>query len=151
MIQNLIPNDPAHFKTLLVGHAVDDHVAVYADKVLGVEYRVLVLACRVDDFDGKVLVLVPDDFAEGVFDCRVVGVDKVAVYELYCEGGFAWIGAGGLANGFSLSFSVLRWVLDGGSCTDGPAADYGHLSLLLLWRHVERRGVVGARVVLVDA
>ena len=61
-----------------------------ADKVLGVEDAVLVLAGGVDHLDGEVVVAVADDLAESVFDGRVVRVDKVAVDVLDCERGFAW-------------------------------------------------------------
>ena len=90
MIQYLIPDDSAHLKALLARDRVDDHVAMNADEVLAVEDGVLVLAGGVDDLDGEVLVAVADDFAEGVLDGGVVGVDEVAVDVLDCEGGFAW-------------------------------------------------------------
>ena len=72
MSQDLIPDDATHLEALLACDRVDDHVAVYANKVLAVENRVLVLPCRVDDLDRKILVSVPDYFAEGVFDRWVV-------------------------------------------------------------------------------
>lgn len=90
VVQDLVPNDAHHLKALLAANRVDDHVAVDADKVLGVEDAVLVLAGGVDHLDGEVVVAVADHFAEGVFDGRVVRVDKVAVDVLDCEGGFAW-------------------------------------------------------------
>jgi hypothetical protein len=90
VVQNLVPDDAHHLKALLAADRVDDHVAVDADKVLRVEDAVLVLAGGVDHLDGEVVVAVADDFAEGVFDGRVVRVDKVAVDVLDCEGGFAW-------------------------------------------------------------
>ena len=90
VVQNLVPDDAHHLKALLAADRVDDHVAVDADKVLGVEDAVLVLARGVDHLDGEVVVSVADDLAEGVFDGRVVRVDEVAVDVLDCEGGFAW-------------------------------------------------------------
>jgi hypothetical protein len=93
MIQYLIPNDSTHLKTLLAGNRIHNHVAMNANEVLAIQDRVLVLPSRVDDLEGEVLVPVADDFAEGVFDGRVVGVDKVAIDELDCERGlaYAWV------------------------------------------------------------
>lgn len=90
VVQNLVPDDAHHLKALLAADRVDDHVAVDADKVLGVEDAVLVLSRGVDHLNGEVVVAVADDLAEGVFDGRVVRVDEVAVDVLDCEGGFAW-------------------------------------------------------------
>lgn len=72
VIQNLIPDDPHHFKALLARHRVHDHVPVNSDKVLVVENRVFILSCGVDDFYRKVLVSVSDHFAKGVFDRGIV-------------------------------------------------------------------------------
>jgi hypothetical protein len=90
VIQNLIPYDAHHLEALLAADRVDDHVAVDADEVLGVEDAVLVLAGGVDHLDGEVVVAVADDFAESVFDGRVIRVDEVAVDILNCEGRFTW-------------------------------------------------------------
>lgn len=89
VVQDLVSDDAHHLETLLAADRVDDHVAVDANEVLGVENAVFVLAGGVDHLDGKVMVAVADDFAESVFDGRVVRVDKVAVDVLHCEGGFA--------------------------------------------------------------
>lgn len=90
MIQDLIPNDAHHLEALLAADGVDNHVPMNADKVFRIENRVFILAGGIDDFDGEVLVLQTDDFAEGVLDGGVVGVDEVAVDVLDREGGFAW-------------------------------------------------------------
>ena len=90
MVQNLVANDAHHLEALLAADRVDDHVTVDANEVFGVEDAVLVLAGGVDHLDGEVMVAVADDFAKGVLDGWVVGVDKVAVDILDCEGGFAW-------------------------------------------------------------
>lgn len=89
MIQNLIPNNPHHLKTLLGRNTIHNHIPMNADKMFGIEDRVFVLAGRVDDFYGEVLGAVADHFAEGVFYRGVVAVDEVAVDELHGEGGFA--------------------------------------------------------------
>lgn len=89
VVQDLVSDDAHHFEALLAADGVDDHVAVDADEVLGVENAVLVLAGGVDHLDGEVVVAVADDLAESVFNGRVVRVDKVAVDILDCEGGFA--------------------------------------------------------------
>ena len=89
VVQNLVPYDAHHLEALLAADRVDDHVAMNADEVLGVKNAVLVLAGGVDHLDGKVMVAVADDFAESVFDGRVVRVDKVPVDVLHCEGGLA--------------------------------------------------------------
>lgn len=89
MVQDLISDDAHHLEALLAADRVDDHVAVDTNEVLGVEDAVFILASGVDHLDGKVMVAVADDLAESVFDGRVVGVDKVAVDVLHCEGGFA--------------------------------------------------------------
>ena len=85
MIEDLIPNDPTHFEALFAGHGVDNHVTVYSNEMLAVEYGILILASSINDLDSEVLILVPNNFAEGVFDCWIVGVDKVAVDVLYCK------------------------------------------------------------------
>jgi hypothetical protein len=89
VVQNLVSYDAHHLEALLAADRVDDHVAMNANEVLGVKNAVLVLAGGIDHLDGKVMVAVADDFAESVFDGRVVRVDKVPVDVLYCEGGFA--------------------------------------------------------------
>lgn len=48
------------------------------------------LAGGIDDLGGVVLVLIPDDFAEGVLDGGVVALDKVAVDELHRQARFAY-------------------------------------------------------------
>jgi hypothetical protein len=48
------------------------------------------LSCGVDDLGCKVLILVLDDLAECVLNRWIVALDKVAIYELDGEGGFAW-------------------------------------------------------------
>ena len=85
MIQDLIPYNPAHLETLLAPDRVHDHVPMYANEMLAVQDGVLVLARRIDDLSSKVLIPVAYDFAEGVLDGWVVGVDKVAVDVLYGE------------------------------------------------------------------
>jgi hypothetical protein len=89
VVQNLVSYDAHHLEALLAADRVDDHVAMNANEVLGVKNAVLVLAGGIDHLDGKVMVAVADDFAESVFDGRVVRVDEVAVDVLHCERGFA--------------------------------------------------------------
>nr|POF07767.1 hypothetical protein CFP56_75713 [Quercus suber] len=89
MIEDLVPNDAAHLKALLVADRVDDHVAVNADEVLAVQDSVLILTRGIDHLDGKVLILVPDHFAKSVLDGGVVRVDEVAVDILHSERAFA--------------------------------------------------------------
>lgn len=108
VVEDLLANDSDHFKALLGSDRVDDHVAVDANEVLAVEYRVLILTCGVDDLHGEVLVPVANDFAERVLNGRVVRVDKVPVDILNGEGTLA----------------------------DRSTADNGHLALLLLGRHI---------------
>ena len=95
VVQDLVSDDAHHLEALLAADRVDDHVAVDADEVLGVENAVLVLAGGVDHLDGKVMVAVADDLAESVFDRRVIRVNKVPVNILDCEGGFACAGRRG--------------------------------------------------------
>lgn len=54
-----------------------------------VEDAVFILTGRVDDLRRKVLALVLEGTAEGVFDGGVVGFDERAFDEADCEGGFA--------------------------------------------------------------
>ena len=108
MVQDLIAYYATHLKALLAGDRVDNHVAMNANEVLAVEDGVLVLAGRIDHLDGKVLVPIANDLAEGVFDGGVVRVDKVAVDVLHSQRALA----------------------------DGSAADNGHLTLFLLRSHV---------------
>lgn len=89
MIQDLIPYDADHFKTLLRSDGIDNHVAMDSDKVLAVQDGVLILAGSIDDLHTEFLVPMLDDFAERVLDGGVVGIDKVAVDILDGEGGFA--------------------------------------------------------------
>lgn len=49
------------------------------------------LASGVDDLGGELLAFVLDDLAEGVFNCRVVALDKVAVDELHRKRGLACV------------------------------------------------------------
>ena len=52
MVQDLIANDARHFKALLGGDRVDNHVAMDANKVLRVENTVFILedSTRVSGF-----------------------------------------------------------------------------------------------------
>jgi hypothetical protein len=43
VVQDLITNDARHLEALLRGNRIDDHVAMNADKVLGVENAVFIL------------------------------------------------------------------------------------------------------------
>ena len=79
MVQYLVSNDPTHLKALLARNRVHNHVTMYANKVLAIEYRVLVLTSRVDYLDREVLVPVPYNLAERVFDGRVIGIDEVTI------------------------------------------------------------------------
>ncbi len=126
MIKDLVPDDSTHLKTLLAGHRVYNHVAMYADEVLAIEDRIFVLACRINDFYSKILVLVTDDFAKGVLDGRVVGIDEVAIDELDCQRAFAYS---------SIKKPALAPMPGLLLHTDGPATDNSHLPLLLLRRH----------------
>ena len=90
MIQDLIPDNPTHLKTLLACNRVNNHIAVYANKVLAVEYSILILASGIDHLDGEVLVPVSNDFTKRVFDRRVVGIDEVAIDVLDRERALAW-------------------------------------------------------------
>ena len=138
MIQDLISDDAHHLEALLAANRVDDHVAVDANEVLGVEDAVFILAGGVDHLDGKVMVAVADDLAESVLDGRVVGVDKVAVDVLHCEGGFACARVVFVRR--RVPFAGC-WRRDesgrrGGIHTDRSTANDGHLALLLLRRHI---------------
>lgn len=102
MIQNFIPDDSDHLKALLATDTVNNHVSMDADEVLAVQNGVFILsicpsvlfsrrdaslfvaylASSVDDFHSKVLVLMFDDFGEGVFDSGVVRIDEMAIDEL---------------------------------------------------------------------
>lgn len=86
MVQDLVSDDAHHLEALLAADGVDNHVAMNADEVLGVENAVLVLASSVDHLYGEVMVAVADNLAESVLDGRVVGIDKVAVDILDCKG-----------------------------------------------------------------
>ena len=85
VIENLVPYDPAHLEALLAPHGVHNHVSMYANEVLAVQDGVLVLARRIDDLSSKVLIPVAYDFAEGVLDSGVIGIDKVAIDVLDSE------------------------------------------------------------------
>ena len=111
MIQYLIPDNPTHLETLLARDGIHNHIPMYPDEVLAVQYRVLVLSRCIDDLDREIVVAVADHFGEGVFDCWVVGVHEVAVDVLDCEGGFAW------ERVISTVGEVGR-VWGGGRCTD---------------------------------
>ena len=134
VIQDLIANDSAHLEALLARYRVDDHIAMYTNEVLAVEYSILILASGINDLDREVLISISNDFAEGVLDGRVVGVDEVAVHKLHCKR--------------ALPCHMRKQSMPGvSSCaiskhTDGPAAYYGHLALLLLWRHGVRSGAL---------
>jgi hypothetical protein len=135
VIQDLIPNNAHHLETLLAADRVHNHVAMNANKVLGVENAVFILAGGVDHLDGKVMVAVADNFAESVFDGRVVRVDKVAVDVLHCEGRLACARVVLLA--LRAHFCGLGDE-SGRRRTDRSTADDGHLALFLLRRHVVR-------------
>ena len=126
MIQNLVPDDPAHLKTLFASHRVYDHIAMYSNEMLAIEDRVLVLAGRIDNLYSEILVLVPNDFAECILNGRVVGVDKVVVDKLDCQRTLACS---------SVRPAELWWRGGWLLRTDRPATDNSHLTLLLLRRH----------------
>lgn len=114
MVQNLVPQNPNHVIGLLRGDRVDQHVAMHADEVFGVQDAVFVLRVtsgdrslqlavlghghpglsayltrRVDYFSREVLTSVLDDLAEGVLNRRVIALHKVALHELHRQRGFA--------------------------------------------------------------
>lgn len=76
VIQNLVVDGLNHVKAITGGDAVYEHVTVDADGVFGVEDRVFILACCVDDIAIIFLALVGDCLLEDVLDGRVVRVDK---------------------------------------------------------------------------
>ena len=90
MIEYLIPNDPTHLKALLARDGIHNHIAMDANEMLAVQNRVFILPGGVDDLKCEILVPIADYFAEGVFDCWVIGVDEMAIDELDCEGGLAY-------------------------------------------------------------
>ena len=108
MVENLVPQDPNHVVRLLGGDRVDQHIAMNADEVFGVQDTVFVLrdtsgdrslqqavlghrhpglsaylARRIDYFSREVLTSVLDDFAEGVLNRRVIALHEVSVDELH--------------------------------------------------------------------
>nr|POE56727.1 hypothetical protein CFP56_33699 [Quercus suber] len=85
MVEDLVSDDAAHFKALLVANRVDDHVAMNANEVLAVENGVLVLTSCIDHLDRKILILVSNYFAKGVLDGGVIGVDEMAVDILHAD------------------------------------------------------------------
>lgn len=96
-------------------------------EVHGKMENVMYLPSRINQLRRKVLVLVADDFAEGVLNGGIVAVDKVAVHELHRETRFAWSHRSQLLVLLTCSGQSGRsWA----SLTDGAAADNGHLSLL---------------------
>lgn len=76
VVQDLVVDGLDHVEAITRGNAVDEHVAVNADGVFGIEDRVLILAGRVDDVAVIFLTSVRDGLLEDVFDGRVVRVDK---------------------------------------------------------------------------
>jgi len=141
VIQNLLPDDSDHVKALLVSHAVYDHISMNPNELSAIEYRVLVLTGGVDDLGRKVLVLVANDFGEGVLNGGIVGVDKVTVHELYSERALAWrvkVSQGALVVLVGLCVKLLVNQIPR-QRTNRSAADYGHLALSLLGRHVRDR------------
>lgn len=60
-----------------------------ANEMLRVKDTVLILACCINDFCREVLSLVSNRLAKGIFDGRVIAVDKVPIYELHGKGRFA--------------------------------------------------------------
>ena len=97
VVQDLIPYDPAHLEALLAPDRVHNHVPMYANEMLAIQDCVLVLARRVNDLCGEVLIPIANDFAKGVLDGGVVGVDEVAVDILDGERALACAREGRLA------------------------------------------------------
>ena len=91
MVQNLLSYYTDHLEALLATNAIHYHIAMDADEVLAVQYRVLVLPGSIDDLGRKVLVLISYYFRECVLDGRVICIDEVAVNVLDGEGGLACI------------------------------------------------------------
>ena len=90
MIQNLISNDAAHVEALLAANRIHDHVAMNADEVLAVKNGVFILPGRINDLHREVLIPVANDFAERVFDGRVIRVHEMSIHILHSERAFAW-------------------------------------------------------------
>jgi len=85
VIEDFVSDDATHLETLLAGDRIYDHVAMYANEVLAIQNRVLVLPCCVNDLGGDVLVLISNDFAECIFDGGVIRVHEMAVDILHCQ------------------------------------------------------------------
>ena len=89
MIQDLITNDSDHLKALLARHGVYNHITVYTNEMLAVEYSILILASSINDLHGKVLIPTSYNLAECVLNGRIIRVDEVTVNKLNCETAFA--------------------------------------------------------------
>lgn len=89
MVEDLIADHTSHLEALLAGNRVHDEVPMDPDKVLRVKDAVLVLAGSVDDLGREILVLIPDDFAEGILDGWIVALHEVTVDELDSQTRFA--------------------------------------------------------------
>lgn len=76
VIKDLVVYGLDHVEAVTGCDAVDEHVAVNANGVFGVEDRVFVLTSSVDDIAVIFLTLVSDGLLEDVLDGRVVGVDE---------------------------------------------------------------------------
>ena len=90
VVENLVPDHLDHLERGQRRDAVDQHVAVDADKVLAIQNTVFILAGRVDNLGRVVLPLVADLLAKRVLDGRVVALDKVPVDVAHREGRFAF-------------------------------------------------------------
>ena len=89
VIENLVVYGLDHLKAVARGNAVDQDVAVDADRVLGIEDRVLILTSSVDNVAVVFLSLVGDGLAENVLNGRVVRVDKRVLDVADDQRGFA--------------------------------------------------------------
>lgn len=89
VIEDLVVDGLDHVEAIAGCDAVDEHVAVDANGVFGIENRVFILAGCVDDVAVVFLALVGDGFLEDVFNGGVVRVDKGVFDVSNDQGGFA--------------------------------------------------------------
>ena len=133
VVENLLANERNHVKGCTRRDRVHEHVAMDADKVLGVQDRILILvllassfachpaarrggsflkrtsthlACRIHDLRRELFSLEMNLFGKGVFNGRVVTFNKVSLDELDRERGFPYCS----------HFGQMIWKLWKGDC-----------------------------------
>jgi hypothetical protein len=88
-VENLLVEDAHLLEGRPADHREHQHVAVNAQRVMGVKGGVFVLTRGVHDLNGVLFTLVPQHLGEGVLDGWMIVIHELIFHKLQGDGRFA--------------------------------------------------------------